>query len=80
MNTVMNIISATGVQSMGSKSTSRSTPSMEIPTMISAGAVAAVGMLMNSGAKSMDAKKKMEVITEAKPVRAPASTPEADST
>ena len=48
--------------------------------MISAGAVAAVGMLMNSGAKSMEAKKKMEVTTEAKPVRAPASTPEADST
>ena len=39
------------------------------PTMISAGAVAAVGMLMNSGANSMDAKKKMEVTTEAKPVR-----------
>ena len=70
----------TGNHSTLLKSTSLRVCIMEMPMTIRAGAVAAVGTIRNRGANSMLRKKQQAVTTAVRPVRPPASTPEADST
>ena len=53
---------------------------MRKPTKIKAGAVAQEGTRANKGVKNKARRKKNAVTTEANPVRAPAATPEEDST
>ena len=50
------------------------------PTKINAGAVAALGIRANNGVKKRASKNKTAVTTEERPVRAPAATPDEDST
>lgn len=53
---------------------------IKTPTIISAGAVTALVTTDNTGEKNNASKNKIPVTIEAKPVRAPAATPEDDST
>ena len=50
------------------------------PTKTSAVEAASVGTSSTSGARKVDSKKRTPVTTEARPVRAPSATPDADST
>ena len=50
------------------------------PTKINAGAVAALGITVANGLKNRQNAKQIAVTTLARPVLAPAATPEADST
>jgi hypothetical protein len=50
------------------------------PTTINAGAVTADVTTLNNGKKNSDSKKNKPVTTAAKPERAPAATPDEDST
>jgi len=54
--------------------------SMRTPTKIRAGAVAQEGTMFARGARKRHARKQKEVTRLAKPVLAPAATPEAHST
>ena len=54
--------------------------SIRTPTKISAGAVAQEGTMFARGARKRQARKQRDVIRLAKPVLAPAATPEAHST
>ena len=47
--------------------------------MTSAGAAASDGTTAKSGARKVASRKSTPVTTEARPVRAPSSTPDADS-
>src|SRR5699024_9925115 len=53
---------------------------IKIPTIIKAGAVAAVGTILITGAKNAAKIKHIAVETEVNPVRPPAPIPAADST
>ena len=50
------------------------------PTTISAGAVAKLGIVRNSGLKNSASRKRIPVVTEVRPVRPPSEIPEEDST
>ena len=71
---------ATGYHSVSEKSTLPRVCIIEMPMTTRTGAVAAVGIIRNSGARNMERRNSRPVTTEVKPVRPPASTPEADST
>lgn len=62
------------------KSTSRIDDIIMTPTMIRAGAVAADGIPMNSGAKNSAMAKQTAVVNDVRPVRPPSATPDALST
>lgn len=53
---------------------------IKYPTKINAGAVAAEGINPNNPLKKREIKKRIAVVNEARPVLAPAATPEDDST
>ena len=52
---------------------------MRKPTMTRAGAAASDGTIAKSGARNVASRKSTPVTTDARPVRAPSSTPAADS-
>ncbi|CAB4694181.1 unannotated protein [freshwater metagenome] len=49
------------------------------PTITRAGVAASYGITATSGAKNVVSRKQIPVTTDAKPVRAPSPTPDADS-
>ena len=53
---------------------------MRKPTNTRAVEAASVGTSSTSGARKVESRKRTPVTTEARPVRAPSATPEADST
>ena len=53
---------------------------IKYPTKINAGAVAAEGINPNNPLKKREIKKRIAVVNEARPVLAPAATPDDDST
>ena len=53
---------------------------MRKPTNTRAVEAASVGTSSTRGARKVDSRNRMPVTTEARPVRAPSATPEADST
>ena len=53
---------------------------MRNPTKTSAVEAASVGTSSTRGARKVDRRKRTPVTTDARPVRAPSATPEADST
>jgi len=55
-------------------------PNIRNPTIISAGAVANDGIVMNNGEKIIATRNKTPVITDVRPVRPPSATPADDST
>src|SRR6266550_1799763 len=65
--------------SMSVKSILEAMPAMRKPTMTSAGAVASGGITATTGARNIARRNSTPVVTLARPVRAPAETPAADS-
>ena len=75
------IVMKAGIPSVGSSNLMSTTDFIiRYPTKIKAGAVAADGMRKNNGLRKSETRKRIPVVTEARPVRAPAATPEEDST
>ena len=75
------IVINAGIPSVGS---SKSIPftffSIRKPTKTRAGAVAQAGIIANTGLKKSATRNRNPVTTEARPVLAPAATPDVDST
>ena len=70
-----------GIPSVGSENSIDFTDFIiKYPTKINAGAVAAAGIKAKIGFKNNAMRNKIPVVTEARPVFAPAATPEVDST
>ena len=65
--------------SRSSQSIPRTCCIIKNPTRTSAGTAASDGMIDTSGAAKIDSRKSTPVTTEARPVRAPSPTPDADS-